>query len=362
MTHFIQLHALTAYPPSNLNRDDLGKPKTAHMGGSERLRISSQSLKRAWRESEFFEEALEGYLGTRTKIIGWKNIHPKLIAASIAEKQACDWIRELLESFGELEEEKSKTEKEPLKHLEFKQLVHISPLEIENIDKLVNQYITSKKAPSKDEIKKVISKEHHAVDIAAFGRMLAKEPAYNIDAAIQVAHAITTHEVRIEDDYFTAVDDLNKGEVHSGSAHIGEVEFGSGLFYLYVCIDRELLKNNLGGDKDLTQKTIAALIESVAKIAPKGKQNTFASRARASYMLVEKGDEQPRSLAAAFFKAIPQNNKNSEGVIVESIAELESYRKKINSVYEEVPAAKCYDVSKGEGSLSELIKFVEAEQ
>ncbi len=356
MTHFIQIHALTAYPPANLNRDDLGKPKTAVMGGVDRLRISSQSLKRAWRESEFFQSALNGHLGTRTKIIGWKNIYPKLIAAGITEKEACAWIRELLVPFGELEDEKSKSDEEPLKHLEFKQLVHISPLEIENIDKLIEQYIASKQAPSKEEIKNVISKDHHAVDIAAFGRMLAKDPVYNIDAAIQVAHAITTHEVKIEDDYFTAVDDLNDGTVHSGSAHIGEIEFGSGLFYLYVCIDRQLLKDNLGGNESLTEKTIAALIESIAKIAPKGKQNTFASRARASYMLVEKGNEQPRSLAAAFFNAVSQKE-----VISKSIAELESYQNKINSVYEERPTAKSYDVNKGEGSLSELINFAKTE-
>jgi CRISPR system Cascade subunit CasC len=356
MTHFIQLHALTAYPPANLNRDDLGRPKTAHMGGVDRLRISSQSLKRAWRESEFFKAALDGHIGTRTKIIGKEDIYPKLTDADIDEKKAAEWTRELLGNFGQLEDEKSKSEKEPLKHLEFKQLVHISPLEKANINKFVEQYSSSKEAPSKEEMTRVITKDHHAVDIAAFGRMLADNPRYNIDAAIQVAHAITTHSITIEDDFFTAVDDLNKGEVDRGSAHLGEVEFGSGLFYLYVCIDRDLLKQNLGGNEELTERTIAALVESMAKIAPKGKQNTFASRARASYMLVEKGDEQPRSLAAAFFKAV-----SGEDIIKTSIDELEAYREKINTVYDEQPLAKSYDVNKGDGTLSELINFAKAE-
>jgi CRISPR system Cascade subunit CasC len=136
-----------------------------------------------------------------------------------------------------------------------------------------------------------------------FGRMLAAAPAYNKEAAVQVAHAVTVHEVAVEDDYFTAVDDLNNGEEDQGAGHLGETEFAAGVFYLYVCIDRYLLKENLADDQ-LADRAIAALIEASAKIAPTGKQNSFASRAYASYIMAEKGDQQPRSLSIAFLKPV----------------------------------------------------------
>ena len=137
------------------------------------------------------------------------------------------------------------------------------------------------------------------MDVAMFGRMLANAPSrFNVEAAVQVAHAVTVHEVAVEDDYFTAVDDLNKEEDDAGAAHLGETEFASGLFYEYICINKTLLEKNLGNTekgKTLANTAIRALVESAAKIAPSGKQNSFASRAYASYLLVEKGPQQPRS-------------------------------------------------------------------
>ena len=112
-----------------------------------------------------------------------------------------------------------------------------------------------------------------------FGRMLASSPAFNVEAAVQVAHAITIHKVAVEDDYFSAVDDLNRGEEDVGAAHIGEAGFGAGVFYLYLCINRELLLENLGGDTSLTAKTLEALVHAATKVSPTGKQNSFASRA-----------------------------------------------------------------------------------
>ena len=118
MSEFIQLHLLTSYPPANLNRDDLGRPKTALMGGTERLRISSQSLKRHWRVSELFQEALAGHLGTRTKRFGLE-IHQQLLDAGVAEKQAREWAASIAGVFG-----KGKKDS-----LEIEQLAHISPAE-----------------------------------------------------------------------------------------------------------------------------------------------------------------------------------------------------------------------------------------
>src|SRR5690606_27402810 len=119
MSRFLQLHLLVSYPPANLNRDDTGQPKTARMGGAERLRVSSQSLKRAWRTSELFQQVLAGNIGTRTKRLG-KEAFDALTAAGIAEKQAAEWAGKIAGVFGAIKKD------DPL---EIEQLVHVAPEE-----------------------------------------------------------------------------------------------------------------------------------------------------------------------------------------------------------------------------------------
>jgi len=343
MSQFIQLHILTSYPPANLNRDDLGRPKTAVMGGTQRLRISSQSLKRAWRTSNLFEQALKGHLGTRTKEMGVRVLN-KLKEKGVAEENAKKWAQQIAERFG----------KRSGDNLEIEQLAHFSPEEISAIDSLVEKLAQTKRGPSEDDLN-LLREKHTAADIAMFGRMVAAAPMYNTEAAVQVAHAITVHEVAVEDDYFTAVDDLNEGAEDAGAAHIGETEFAAGLFYLYVCINRELLEKNLGDNKELGGNALKALTEAAAKIAPTGKQNSFASRARASYILAEKGDEQPRSLAVAFLKSV-----NGKDILPEAIKTLTETRANMDKVYG--PCATNYkelNALTGEGTLDEILKFVE---
>jgi CRISPR system Cascade subunit CasC len=318
MSRFLQLHLLTSYPPANLNRDDLGRPKTAVMGGATRLRISSQSLKRAWRTSDVFEAALKDSLGIRTKEKGVR-IKQQLLAAGIAEKQATDWAAAIAKKFGKL---KSGS-------VEIEQLAHFSPEENAAIEALVQKLIHTKAAPSDDDLK-LLRHQHSAADIGLFGRMLAADPGYNTDASAQVAHAISVHRVAVEDDFFTAVDDLNEGIEDVGAGHMGETEFAAGLFYLYICVDRTLLAENLGGDLELCNKTLSALIEAAATVAPTGKQNSFGSRARASYILAERGDQQPRSLSVAFLKPI---DGRKDGMLTEAIAELTATRESMDKVY-----------------------------
>ena len=372
MSRFVQLHLLTSYPPANLNRDDLGRPKTAMMGGEPRLRISSQSLKRAWRTSDVFESALNGHIGTRTKEMGVR-IFDSLREKGIKEDKAIKWAKLIAVQFGKPKttllnkEKKTDSDKEKIKELsreerlkmqlkglEIEQLAHFSPEEQQLIDDLVNKVIEQDKQqrePESDEIALLCS-EHTAADIALFGRMLADSPVYNTEAAAQVAHAITVHPVTVEDDYFTAVDDLNRGEDHVGAGHVGETEFAAGLFYLYICIDKELLIENLSVDKELADKTLGALIESAATVAPTGKQNSFGSRARASYILCETGNQQPRSLSVAFLKPIQKGDMLS-AAIKQLCATLEN----MDKVY-----GKCADerssmnVLKAEGSLETIIE------
>jgi CRISPR system Cascade subunit CasC len=349
MSTFIQLHLLTSYPPANLNRDDLGRPKTAIMGGVQRIRISSQSLKRAWRTSEKFKEALNGHIGIRTKEMGVK-VFKQLAGSGIKEKDAKEWAMSIAAQFGKL---KGKDKENPLQELEIEQLTHFSPEEKSSIDKLIQTLIKEKRGPKEDDLK-LLRAEHKAADIALFGRMLASSPDKNTEAAAQVAHAITVHKVAVEDDYFTAVDDLNEKEEDMGAAHIGETEFAAGLFYLYICVNRDLLVENLQGDENLAQKTLRALTEAAATIAPSGKQNSFASRAYSSYILAEKGVKQPRSLSVAFLKAV-----SGPDMLKEAISALNETRINMDKVYGKVSDDPCIlNALNGEGELSKLLDFV----
>lgn len=398
MSRFVQLHLLTSYPPANLNRDDLGRPKTAMMGGEPRLRISSQSLKRAWRTSSIFIEQVSSgehledllisdknvpkNMGVRSKQFALEWIKKELLRKEVTEEQAELWSKDISRAFGVAEKNSN----------ELSQLVFLSGLELQGCKILVNklaEYLAQKgsdetdqeeiyqqlfsqikelqnirnQKKKPDEIKKLdekIGKQFRphilrlgeaSVDMALFGRMLASSISYNVEAAAQVAHAISVHSIMVEDDYFTAVDDLNRGEDDAGAAHLGETEFAAGLFYLYICIDKELLIENLSGNKELADKTLGALIESAATVAPTGKQNSFASRARASYILCETGNQQPRSLSVAFLKPVQKGDMLSA-----AIQKLCSTTENIDEVY-----GKCADerssvnVLNAEGSLQDII-------
>lgn len=346
MSRFFQIHLLVSYPPSNLNRDDTGRPKTAIVGDANRLRISSQSLKRAWRTSDIFEKAMNGHVGIRTKEMGIE-IYKALLDKKVSEKNAREWAKAIVSQFGNLKSDK-KTENNKDLHVE--QLVHFSPEEHSAIMALVGKLTV---APTEEELK-LLGKPKQAVDIAMFGRMLASSPAYNVEAAVQVAHAITIHKVAVEDDYFIAVDDLNRGEADVGAAHIGEAGFGAGIFYLYLCINRELLCENLGGDVGLTSKSLEALTHAITKVSPTGKQNSFASRAYAAYALVEKGDQQPRSLAQAFLKPIAGSD-----MLERAVKELNKRVENFDKVYGACADKRySFNVESGEGSLEEMVKFI----
>jgi CRISPR system Cascade subunit CasC len=182
--------------------------------------------------------------------------------------------------------------------------------------------------------------------------MLADSPGYNREAAAQVAHAITTHRVTIEDDYYTAVDDLKTAAEDAGAGFLGEAAFGSGVFYLYFCVDCALLVRNLGGDAMLAATALGALAEAAATVAPRGKQNSFAAFGRASYVLAERGDQQPRTLAGAFAKAVADAD-----LMEASITTLQRFRKALSDAY----GAGCDAFAEmhlgGTGSLAQIVAF-----
>ncbi len=355
MNRFIQIHFLTAYPPANLNRDDLGRPKTAMFGGSQRLRVSSQSLKRCWRCSEVFSAALDGHKGTRTKGLGTE-LFGKL-REGLGDKKADEVAKALAMQYGELKAPKKGDANAEALGREHETLVFLSPEEWKALDALALKLVTEKREPTKEEIEQFPLSGKGAADIALFGRMLANTPGKNVEAAAQVAHALSVHRVTVEDDFFTAVDDLNKHDVDAGAGHMGSTEFAAGLFYEYVCIDRGLLLDNLGKNEALAEKTLRGLGEACLTVSPTGKKNSFASQARASYALVEKGPQQPRSLAVSFLKAIEGGDH-----LALAIAALKETRDEMDRAY-----GKCWqdkrelNVPGREGTLAELLNFAATE-
>ncbi len=325
MSTFIQAHFLVAYPAANLNRDDSGRPKTMIYGGAERLRISSQSLKRAVRTSTVFDEQLHGHVGSRSQTFG-KLLEEELMKpphnldADAAAKKAAVVIQK--DKLGTI---KSGSDTE--------QLAHLSPEEMTRLKALAARVASADVLEEKDAL--VLTERPKAADIAMFGRMLAENPRYNVEAAAQVAHAFTTHRAVVEDDYFTAVDELKaqRKDTDKGAGFVGVAEFGTGLFYLYACVNSSLLVDNLRDDKDLAAKTTAAFIEALAKTSPSGKQNSFASRAHALYGLVETGSQQPRSLAAAFLKPVDAAREEGGDLLLASTVRLVALRKAYEHAY-----------------------------
>jgi CRISPR system Cascade subunit CasC len=255
-------------------------------------------------------------------------------------------------SGGKKKEPKSNVDR---RTLESEQLVFCSNSEIQAIGDMVKEVLKDRKIPDEKTVRGLVRDRHTDADLAMFGRMLAAAPAKSVDAAVQVAHAISVHKVAVEDDYFTAVDDLNQGVEDVGAGHIGETEFAAALFYLYICIDRDLLCRNLQNDEQLATTAIHALTEATATVAPTGKQNSFASRAYASYIRAEKGTRQPRSLSVAFLKPV-----SGQDVLADAIAALEETGANMDKVYgalSDVPPC-VVNAARGEGSLTDLLRFV----
>ncbi len=204
----------------------------------------------------------------------------------------------------------------------------------------------------------VLKAKDTAADIAMFGRMLADNPEFNREAAVSVAHAVTTHRVVVEDDYYTAVDDLKRPSEDAGAGFVGEAGFGSGVFYLYLVIDRALLIDNLGGDRDLAGKSVAALATAAATVGPRGKSASFASFARTSFMLAERGNGAPRTLAAAFVEPVDRQQPCPNDLLAASIRRLGETRAQFARAYPgDEPAHAQFSVPAGEGSLDDVVRF-----
>lgn len=350
MTTFLQFHLLTLYPPSNPNRDDQGRPKAAMLGGAPRLRLSSQAIKRALRMSPAFQMGLKGHLGSRTKRIG-EVVQEHLVAKGAEPDRAREVAAEVVVAFGKLVAPK-KGEPQPALQTT---LAFVSPEERALALSLAERRLAGEALPAKLE-SAVLRTADGAVDIAMFGRMLADAPDFGREAAVQVAHAITTHAAQAEDDWFAAVDDLKTREDDAGAGHLGEHGFGSGVFYLYACVSCDLLIDNLAGDRELAARGAEALAEALATATPRGKQNSHAHHPRAMHVRAEAGTASPRDLTGAFFRPV-----RGADLLRASVEAMEDMAGRIDAAYgPSADAVEIMDVMEGRGSLAAIKSFARA--
>ncbi|MEF3192824.1 MAG: type I-E CRISPR-associated protein Cas7/Cse4/CasC [Halothiobacillaceae bacterium] len=315
MKTLIEIHVLQNFAPSNLNRDDTGAPKDAFFGGTRRARVSSQCIKRAVRE--YFRTQNNEFFAFRTKRIvdslikriepkvrGDKNYTPENLEKAITAAINCIGAGD----------KKVKVEKDK-KNGQMKTDVPLfmSNAEIDALAAAIGANFNKLlKAKISDDVAKIITdsidgkenKSRLTLDIALFGRMLAVMPEKNQNAACQVAHAISTHAVEREFDFYTAVDDL-KPEETAGSDMIGTVEFNSACYYRYAVVDWAKLVENLQDNEELAAKGLRTFLQGFVVAEPTGKQNSFAAHNPPEFIAVTVcHDAPPRNLANAFETAI----------------------------------------------------------
>lgn len=330
---FVDFHVIQTVPPSCVNRDDTGSPKTAVYGGVKRARVSSQSWKHAMRDM-FKEHFDASELGIRTvKIVQMLADAICLQDTSKNEADSIEMAREIVKAMD------LKTEKND----DIQALFFLGAQQCKNLAALALSGSLDKK-----NLKKTLS-EGHAVDVALFGRMVAADPTLNCDASSQVAHAISTHTVTSEFDYFTAIDDL-KAEDTAGATMIGTVEFNSSTLYRYATIAAHELFHQLGDDANATTNAVVEFARAFALSMPTGKQNTFANYTPPNALMVTLREDTPINLVGAFEK--PIRSTNGQGYVDASIKNLVDHANSMYQSFVSVPA-KTYVVGKGLEGVSE---------
>ncbi|WP_156754361.1 type I-E CRISPR-associated protein Cas7/Cse4/CasC [Actinokineospora pegani] len=332
----IDIHVIQTVPPSNLNRDDTGSPKSAVYGGTRRARVSSQAWKRATRDA--FASLLDSSeLGVRTKRV------VELLGDEIEEQDGSlagrgqDLAKDLLAAAkiktGPARKKDQPDEVGYLLFLSRKQVQNLAALAVE----AAAEAGEGKVAFDGKKVKAVADREH-SIDVSLFGRMVADDTALNVEASAQVAHAISVHAVANEFDYYTAVDDHKRGddEEDAGAGMIGTVEFNSSTLYRYANVDVDHLRGNLG-DTEATKRAVAAFLRAFVTSMPTGKQNTFANRTLPDAVLVVVRETQPINLAGAFEAAIGEGEKG--GRIAASILKLAKQAGELHEAFGETPVA-----------------------
>ncbi len=342
----IEIHMLKNFAPTNLNRDDTGSPKTCMFGGVQRGRISSQCLKYSWRTASILQNAVgEKNIACRTRKM------PDLIEEELLKrdvnKEYIPIIKKALTDFGK-SDKKGKDEKSDKKKEKAIQTAQIIAYSAEDIQTIADLIITElKDCKNINEVKKFDVKKlqedmsestNRAVtlDMALFGRMVTSKALVNVEASMQVAHAISTNRVFMESDYFTAVDDLiNESDTETGSAMIDDIDYNSSCYYIYASLDTDKLYENLvnNSDRDEIIKTVVPeLVRTMALTNPSGKQNSFGGHSLPSAVLVEcKECHIPVSYANAYEE--PVKPTGGHGLIHPSVVRLMKECEKTAELY-----------------------------
>jgi CRISPR system Cascade subunit CasC len=329
---FIQVHTLTSYPAVLLNRDDAGMAKRLPYGGTSRLRVSSQCLKRHWRmaQDNWALKNIGAPMAVRSRHVVERAIMPDIEGTpEVLEAVRVALAKKL---FGDKNVEVAKRQALLLGRPEIDYLVRIAR-EAVAAGSVRAAEAAIEAALGKGEGKKNLAAMREVagnlaagLESALFGRMVTSDPEANTDAAIHVAHAFSVHAEETESDYFTVVDDLVRTEEgEAGTAGIFDTELTSGLFYGYVVIDLPGLRDNLGGDATLAGRVVEHLLHLIATVSPGAKKGSTAPYAYADLMLVELGDAQPRSLAGAFRKAVPLTGDVLDAALAALAGQLEAF-------------------------------------
>ncbi|RIK38483.1 MAG: type I-E CRISPR-associated protein Cas7/Cse4/CasC [Chloroflexi bacterium] len=345
---FVELHILQNFAPSNLNRDDTNAPKDCEFGGYRRARISSQAIKRAMRRA-FEQRNLvdEAHRAARTK-----RLHDELVRrfteAGKPAEDASRVVEAAVQGLGlKFQAQKSDDEEKKTQYLLFlgkQEIDQLAQVCLDNWDALLGVAPGeaagagrgAKRAAAAAVPKEVqnalqgVLDGGKAADVALFGRMLADLPQRNVDAASQVAHAISTNRVSTEFDFYTAVDDF-KPEDTEGADMMGTVEFNSACFYRYANVDLGQLARNLGDDAELVQKTLEAFIRAAVVAIPTGKQNSMAAQNPPSFVLAVVREDGLWSLANAFLK--PVTPSATADLVTRSEQALASYWEQLATMY-----------------------------
>jgi CRISPR system Cascade subunit CasC len=329
---FVELHMLQNFAPSCLNRDDTNAPKDCEFGGFRRARISSQCLKRSIRLNPSFSETIEEEVGYRTKHL-YKHLKDELVQSgkdeSVIDEVLTAFIPKVLGAF----EKKNTKKTSVLFYLSKREIDGMKDLLMKNWDSLSATADKKKKLEEAcDTLSKGFSLGALSPDIALFGRMMAERTKNNVDAAAQVAHAISTNRVNMDMDFYTAVDDLQEQE-ETGAGMMGTVEFNSACFYRYSAINIEQLLANLGNDPEHAKRSILAFINASITAIPTGKQTSMAAHNYPSMIVVTVREGQPMSLANAFVKPVSVYKEEGLDLVEKSMEKFDDYFGQLHALY-----------------------------
>ncbi|MGB3186827.1 MAG: type I-E CRISPR-associated protein Cas7/Cse4/CasC [Ornithinimicrobium sp.] len=332
MSTFVDIHVIQTVPPSNVNRDDTGAPKSAVFGGVRRARVSSQAWKRATR-ARFADEMDKDGLGYRTKqatsLIGARIAarHPEL-----TEEESASRAGAVLRALGmKLEPKRKKDSEEGASPYESS--AYLAFFSADQLDQLAELAIREDK-PKKRQAQECADTKH-GVTLSLFGRMVADDASLNVDSSVQVAHALSTHAVDTEADYYTAVDDVSAESDETGAGMIGTIEFNSSTLYRYATINIDALNHNLE-DPGATARAAAAFLRGFVTSMPTGKQNTFANGTRPDAVVVMVREGLPVNLVGAF--EVPVTTSTG-GYVEASCEALAAHAQQVHDAYGQVPTA-----------------------